>query len=441
MVKNKSLMAQRRRSRRKFNYTYDFRSINEQQVEDITLEFFYKPHTITLLLAIIGGFFYTVMSRDDSVVEMNLWSGCIAVVFFYSIVSVLAFPNGPFTRPHPAIWRVVFGISVMYFLFMVFLAFLNMQQVRMVLEWLDPSVKDAKREVDMVESYAVNCSDITFERLYASLDIFAFAHFSGWAMKACMLRSYSMCWSLSILWEMTELFFMHLLPNFQECWWDQIILDVLLCNGFGIFVGIQFCRYLEMREYRWESIKDINGATGKIRRAVMQFTPQSWSSIRWFDPNSNVMRIVGVFILLLMFGLMELNTFFLKHFLRYPAKHIFCYGRILLVGLISCPALRQYYVYMTDTRCKRLGTQTWVFIAITCTETIIALKFGAEEFSRTQFTNVVAWIGVTLLMTFVSLFAMVYLGKSSYNKHDKVYEIEELSGPEFPCNSRYSSSS
>ena len=49
------------------------------------------------------------------------------------------------------IWRVVFGISVMYFLFMVFLAFLNMEQVRMVLEWLDPTVKDAKREVDMVE--------------------------------------------------------------------------------------------------------------------------------------------------------------------------------------------------------------------------------------------------------------------------------------------------
>ena len=34
---------------------------------------------------------------------------------------------------------------------MVFLAFLNMAQVRMVLEWLDPSVKGAQREVDMVE--------------------------------------------------------------------------------------------------------------------------------------------------------------------------------------------------------------------------------------------------------------------------------------------------
>ena len=52
-----------------------------------------------------------------------------------------------------------------------------------------------------------------------------------------------------------QLFFMHLLPNFQECWWDQVFLDVILCNGLGIWVGIQICRFLEMREYRWESIK------------------------------------------------------------------------------------------------------------------------------------------------------------------------------------------
>jgi len=430
MAKNRSQM-EVRRARRRFNVRYDFRTINEQQVEDITLDFFYNPHTITLLLVIIATLLYTVMSRDDSSTEKNVWNGCCAVFFFFSIISILAFPNGPFTRPHPVIWRVVFGISVLYFLFMVFLAFLNMAQVRMVLEWLDPSVKGAQREVDMVEAYAVNCSDVTIERVISSLDIFAFAHFAGWAMKACMLRSYAMSWTLSILWEMTELFFMHLLPNFQECWWDQIILDVFICNGIGIYVGIQTCRFLEMREYRWESIKDIHSTSGKLRRAVLQFTPASWSSVRWFDPLSGPMRILGVFVLLIMFLLCELNTFFLKHFLRYPAKHVFCYGRILLIGLISTPALRQYYVYLTDTRCKRIGTQTWVFIAITCTETIIALKFGAEEFTRTELKNVIGWLVVTLLMTLASLYVMVILGRFNYEKGEEVYDVD-LSGPEFP---------
>ncbi len=52
-----------------------------------------------------------------------------------------------------------------------------------------------------------------------------------------------------------QLFFMHLLPNFAECWWDQVILDILLCNGGGIWLGMTVCHFLEMRTYHWASIK------------------------------------------------------------------------------------------------------------------------------------------------------------------------------------------
>ena len=48
--------------------------------------------------------------------------------------------------------------------------------------------------------------------------------------------------------------FQHILPNFQECWWDHWILDVLICNGGGIYTGMQVAKYLEMRKYRWESV-------------------------------------------------------------------------------------------------------------------------------------------------------------------------------------------
>lgn len=65
------------------------------------------------------------------------------------------------------------------------------------------------------------------------------------------------------MWEITELAFAHLLPNFIECWWDALILDVLLCNGFGIWCGMKICRALEMREYKWESIQHIQSTTGK----------------------------------------------------------------------------------------------------------------------------------------------------------------------------------
>ena len=109
-------------------------------------------------------------------------------------------------------------------------------------------------------------------------------------MKALVIRHYGLLWSVSIMWELTEMVFGHLLPNFYECWWDNLVLDVLICNGLGIFTGMQVCKFLEMREYKWESIKNISGAKGKFKRALLQFTPESWTHVRWLDPNSSYMR-------------------------------------------------------------------------------------------------------------------------------------------------------
>lgn len=124
--------------------------INEQQVEDITIDFFYRPHTITLLSFTIISLMYFAFTRDDSVPEDNIWRGILSVIFFFLIISVLAFPNGPFTRPHPALWRMVFGLSVLYFLFLVFLLFLNFEQVKSLMYWLDPNLRYATREADIM---------------------------------------------------------------------------------------------------------------------------------------------------------------------------------------------------------------------------------------------------------------------------------------------------
>jgi phosphatidylserine synthase 2 len=38
----------------------------------------------------------------------------------------------------------------------------------------------------------------------------------------------------------------HWMPNFAECWWDHIILDVLVCNALGIFLGHVFIYYFQV---------------------------------------------------------------------------------------------------------------------------------------------------------------------------------------------------
>lgn len=50
----------------------------------------------------------------------------------------MAFPNGPFIRPHPILWRLVFGLSVLYTLILQFTLFQNFADIKKALSWLDP---------------------------------------------------------------------------------------------------------------------------------------------------------------------------------------------------------------------------------------------------------------------------------------------------------------
>jgi len=235
------------------------------------------------------------------------------------------------------------------------------------------------------------------------VDWFAFGHYWGWGMKALVIRHYGILWSISIMWELTEMVFGHLLPNFYECWWDNLVLDVLLCNGLGIFTGMQVCKFLEMREYKWESIKNISGAKGKFKRALLQFTPESWTHVRWLDPNSSFMRLVAITQFMLIWQVVELNTFFIKHIFPMPAEHPICVVRILMTGLIAAPTIRQYYTYVTDPQCKRLGTQCWVFFMITFSELILVIKFGLDLFSHTQLSKMGLWLVLIVVMSCVGV--------------------------------------
>lgn len=387
-----------------------FSSINEKEVDDISLEFFYRPRTITLLLLSIAAVIYFAFVRDTDDVDKNIWSGILCCCFFFLIISVLAFPNGPFTRPHPAVWRIVFGMSVIYLLGCLFILFQKKETVDQIMFLLDPNLKNF--HIDMDKDYGVNCSDVNLERIWSHVDVFALGHYLGWMFKAVLIRHMGILWAASIMWEITELAFAHLLPNFIECWWDALILDVLICNGFGIWCGLKICQVLEMREYKWESIKDIHSTTGKIKRAMLQFTPESWTHVRWLDPKCSYMRVFAFCELVLFWQVSELNTFFLKHVFEMPASHFLVTARLLLIGVIVAPSVRQFYSYVTDTTCKRVGTQCWVYGAIMVTESLICIKHGQELFQQTYPVNIVIWLAVQFLISWIFV-----VGYAMYHKY------------------------
>lgn len=74
----------------------------------------------------------------------------------------------------------------------------------------------------------------------------------------------------SIGFEILEYSLEHQLPNFSECWWDHVssfhsslshslifnqwILDAIICNGAGIYLGMKTCEYLKMKTYNWRGL-------------------------------------------------------------------------------------------------------------------------------------------------------------------------------------------
>ena len=101
-----------------------------------------------------------------------------------------------------------------------------------------------------------------------------------------------------------------------------------------------------------------------------------------------------------------------------PVEHPICVFRILLNGLMAAPSTRQYYTFITDKRCKRLGSQAWVFICIAFSELILNLKFGKDLFSNTQMMKIVMWVFVNLLISLLGILASMKFYRYRYPVED-----------------------
>jgi len=285
-----------------------------------------------------------------------------------------------------------------------FIIFQSYSDLRLLLQHVDSRLNQSSTDSSAI--YTDDCS-FTGKNLYRRMDIFIPAHFVGWVVKALLVRHMGILWLISVTWELTEIFFAHVLPNFSECWWDILLYDNLLGNGLGIYVGMILCRKLEVRQFHWQNIKDIKGTKGKLKRAVLQFTPEDWSRIRWLDPSSPRMRVMAIFTLVLSFQILELNTFLLKHVFLIPTNHFLTLGRLILITVIAAPTMRQYYLYVTDNTCKRIGTQAWVYAAIAITELLISIRFGAPKVPRPALLKVVTWLLIVALLSLVVVMLII----------------------------------
>ncbi|KAL9646303.1 hypothetical protein ABK040_002849 [Willaertia magna] len=354
------------------------------------IDFLYKPHTMTILVATFAVIVYYSFLRYDSsfTTETNVKRGIWAMIALFLVYCATQFRDSILLRPHPAIWRVVTGIGIIYLLFLVFLMFQSKDDARSFMRFLDSSLGKSLPERD----YASDCRVYTpddpisnFRNIYDTVyDEFILAHILGYIGKALLFRDLKLCWVISITFELMEITFQHWLPNFAECWWDHIIIDVLICNNLGIIIGLYICEFLKMRKYPlWIGVTEIKSTKGKIKRILEQFTPFNWTNYDWhiFDDAKHFLYFVAI---VLAMNLVELNAFFLKYVLWVPPPNLLNVYRLLVWFLLAMPAIREYYQFVSDPNTKRLGANTWIVIGIILAEFLVYFKFS-EKYYEIEF--------------------------------------------------------
>jgi phosphatidylserine synthase 2 len=66
--------------------------------------------------------------------------GIYAAISAFLLFSMIQFRDGPFVRPHPAFWRIVLGLNLLYELSLVFLLFQDVQSARVMMTYIDPAL-------------------------------------------------------------------------------------------------------------------------------------------------------------------------------------------------------------------------------------------------------------------------------------------------------------
>lgn len=390
-------------------------------MEDITVSYLYQPHTVIALACLIGYMVYVAFTQtadDEQSITASLRIGCSVAALFIIILGLIVFPSGPFVRPHPLLWRLAFSIGVLYEVVLIILLYLSKSNARAALTFFYPYLNQPLQE----RPYADDCA-FTFDNLWGGIaDQYALSHFLGWVVKSVILRDQLLCWVISVQWELLEVGFTHWLPNFAECWWDQWLLDVLICNGLGIYVGHHICNYLEMKAYHWRGFMHIPDWSGRLHRAVLQFTPQSWQKVRWHK-TKNLKMFFFLQFLVFAFHWEEMNAFMLKHLLWVPPPCPLNVIRLAIWAFVGVPSLRQVYTYMTDPTCKRIGTQTFLCLLMLITELLVIVKMsGGGEFEGKRMRPSVWWLWVSCGVAWVVF--NVYYVRKIYKQEKRVFFAE-----------------
>nr|ASN64467.1 phosphatidylserine synthase [Eimeria falciformis] len=453
----------------------------------------HRPKTVSTLCVTLALIFVAaqIVSGQKITRRTRLAWGSLAALFIFLVFGTLQLPDGLLVRPSPIFWRFVKSCSVVYLVGLAFLLFQDLEDVRSWLNWLDPEAG-----LPLVErNYAEKCH--SWAAVVDKLDIFVVAHFVGWMVKALVIRDSRLLWLLSILFEFMEISFRHILPNFWECWWDHLILDVFGCNLLGIYLGLALCKRMQMLQYNWhdkyakslmalggsasrsfsfgyssapfslsrsnsitpavppaapaaaaassspicESPRDVQPTkqqhqqeqqqqhqqkplqqqlqhrgekpTSPISDALKQLLPYELTAYHWPSILESAKTFTGIVFFCIIVTLLDLNIFFLKAEFYIQSHHWIIVVRLILFSFAAAAGTREFYAYLTDSQCPRMGLQCWLDLAMISAETLLAFKCyffenALQPHGPCPTWIIVCWVVACLLVLLTILYLLMF---------------------------------
>ena len=230
--------------------------------------FFIRPKTLTslaLLLCILN-----FLARSDFLADVSAHlqaptekvigtlktrGAVLGTVFAFVCFATIHFPNTIMIRPHPIFWRALMGLFTIYAMMITYIFLLPVEEARLALRYFDPELGRPLKEI----SYAEDCRFYTPENpdskftnfSLAFWDVHTLAHFLGWFGKMLIMRDWYVVWICSAGFEWLEITFRYWLPNFWECWWDHLLLDLFGMNLAGILIGAYVLKQFGVSKIDW----------------------------------------------------------------------------------------------------------------------------------------------------------------------------------------------
>jgi phosphatidylserine synthase 2 len=312
-----------------------------------------------ILFAIIFGVLVYLGYKEDNTSSVNYKRGILAAALVAVAQGCMAQYTGPFTRGYETIWRGISRYSVIYLVLLVFVLYQSAHDARQLMSYLYPEL--GKPVTKGMHTYDQEC-DFTVQNLWDNVDHYFAMHLFGWFFATLMIRDTYFLHFWSILDEVLELSWQHVLPHFRECWWDHIIGDVLCSNTPGIMLGMLFIRKTGLREFDWL------GRKGK-------------KSIKEWDVLHNHRRFGGLVALFIIVTLNFLCGFFIMNALWIPPKNLINIYRLTVWFTLGSMSIGELHddveTYGTEKRRETpiSNEYRWIVCGVMVLETVISWKF------------------------------------------------------------------